>query len=223
MHALTSVTAFAPRARLAASLSRTSPSKSASARFIWRRSRKRTGVPSARRSIFAASFAPTRAFSGLDPEAVVAGVQRRGSARQPTPRPRSARAVARTPSRSARDRRAAILIWIAGHRSPCCWLLSWSITKSRCTAPRRWSSRRPRPARRRASFLQCPFSRRPGAAASPPPCPSPSAASGVSARASTAPTASPSPCPSPSITPEQIAALGARSLAFVLAALLGSG
>ncbi|HTA38649.1 MAG TPA: RodZ domain-containing protein [Candidatus Acidoferrales bacterium] len=57
-------------------------------------------------------------------------------------------------------------------------------------------------------------------AAYPPPCPSASPVPSVSPRGSAAPSpsASPSPCPSPSITPEQIAALGAQSMAIVLIA-----
>jgi cytoskeleton protein RodZ len=52
--------------------------------------------------------------------------------------------------------------------------------------------------------------------AAPPPCPSPSAAPNGSPGASAAPSPSPSPCPS--ITAEQIAALGAQSIAVVLTA-----
>ena len=95
--------------------------------LLWPRSKRRTGRRSARRSTFAASCAPTRAFSGSIPRkrsppstdaARAAGFECPG---RPGARP--------TARRAWREQRSCSG---SRERSPCCWSPSSSTTNSRC-------------------------------------------------------------------------------------------
>ncbi len=156
-------------------------------------------------------------FLGLDPEDVVAAFNGEVPAAQ------TASQAANEPSRAAEAGRHArpsgpYLIWIAGVIAVLlvAFVVYNEVTMHRSAtvvietaAPSATPSVLPSNAPSPGAALAL-------SAAAPPPCPSPSAALGASPRASAAP--SPTPCPSPSITPEQIAALGAQSMAIVLTA-----
>jgi cytoskeleton protein RodZ len=158
-------------------------------------------------------------FLGLDPEGVVAAFNGE------VPGAQTASQADNEPSRASDTARAArpsgpYLIWIAGIIAVLlvAFVVYNEVTMHRSAtvvietaAPSATPSELPSNAPSAGAALAL-------SAGLPPPCPSPSAAPGVSPRASGAPRPTPSPCPSPSITPEQIAGLGAQSMAIVLTA-----
>lgn len=157
-------------------------------------------------------------FLGLDPEDVVAAFNGE------VPQASTAAVTGSEPSRASEPARARptgpYLIWIAGVIAV---LLVAFVVYNEVTmhqsatvvvetaVPSATPSQLPSNAPAAAAALAL-------SPASPPPCPSPSAAPSTSPHASATLAPSPSPCPSPSVTPEQIAALGAQSMAIVLTA-----
>jgi cytoskeleton protein RodZ len=158
-------------------------------------------------------------FLGLDPEVVVAAFNGE------VPGAQTASQAGHEPSRTSDTARAArpsgpYLVWIAGIIAVLlvAFVVYNEVTMHRSAtvvietaAPSATPSALPSNAPSAGAALAL-------SAGLPPPCPSPSAAPGGSARSSPAPSQTPSPCPSPSITPEQIAGLGAQSMAIVLTA-----
>jgi cytoskeleton protein RodZ len=154
-------------------------------------------------------------FLGLDPEDVVAAFNGE------VPAASTAAATGSEPSRAAEPARARpagpYLIWIAGIIAVL--LVAFVVYNEvsmhqsatvvvETAAPSATPSQLPSNAPAVLAASQV----------SPPPCAAPSAAPGTSPHAAATLAPSPSPCPSPSVTPEQIAALGAQSMAIVLTA-----